>query len=250
MAPVFGLEFSPLTKDELAAVLLNAKVPPGAGPLSVITANLDHIVQLRENPEFSAAYHSAWVVTADGMPVFVYARIRGAPAPSRVTGSDLFATILPALSPSGNRCFFVASCELTGERLCAYLSTRGFPPAALAFDVPPHGFERDPDYSVRLARRIHDHGTTHLFFGVGAPKSEIWIHRHRDLLGDCYAVSVGAGLDFFAATKRRAPAWMRKSGFEWLWRFGQEPQRLYRRYLVNSWRFIDAVKADLEARRT
>jgi N-acetylglucosaminyldiphosphoundecaprenol N-acetyl-beta-D-mannosaminyltransferase len=250
MASVFGLDFSPLTQAELASILLTTKVPAGTGPLSVMTANLDHVVQLQENLEFCAAYHSAWVVTADGMPVFVYARIRGAPTPSRVTGSDLVAEVLPALSPQGNRCFFAASCELVAERLRAYLIARGFPQASLAFAVPPHGFERDPGYSDRLARRIHDHGTTHLFFGIGAPKSEVWIHRHRERLGDCYVVSVGAGLDFFARTKRRAPPWMRKSGFEWLWRVSQEPHRLYRRYFVNSWRFIGAVKNDLVTSRS
>jgi N-acetylglucosaminyldiphosphoundecaprenol N-acetyl-beta-D-mannosaminyltransferase len=250
MAAVFGLEFSPLTQAELAAILLNTKVPRGRGPLSILTANLDHIVQIRNNPELRAAYHGAWVVTADGMPVFVYARMRGASALSRVTGSDLVAEVLPALSPAGNRCFFVASNEVVAERLRAYLVTRGFTQESLAFAIPPYGFDHDPSYSDQLAGRIQRHGTTHLFFGIGAPTSEVWIHRHRQRLGDCYAMSIGAGIEFFTQTKRRAPLWMRKFGFEWLWRVLQEPRRLHRRYFVSSWRFLSAVKDDLLASRS
>lgn len=249
-AAVFGIQFSPLSQPELVSRITRRRIPPGAGPRTVVTANLDHIAQLPGNPDFRAAYDSAWAVTADGMPVFIYAKLRGAPSPSRVPGSDLVAGLMPALSARKNRCFFVASNRLTARRLQAYLVWRGFPRSAVAFDVPPLGFESDPNYSARLAARIRAHRTTHLLFGVGAPKSEIWVHHHRRELGDCYVLCVGAGLDFFAQTKRRAPACFRRMGMEWLWRLSQEPHRLAPRYLVESWRFLGAVKDDLAATRS
>jgi N-acetylglucosaminyldiphosphoundecaprenol N-acetyl-beta-D-mannosaminyltransferase len=250
MAAVFGIKFSPLSQGELVRHLVCRRIPLGTGPRTVVTANLDHIAHLPENPEFRTAYDNAWVVTADGMPVYVYAKLRGAPSPARVPGSDLVAALLPALSAGKDRCFFVPSDRLTARRLQADLVRRGFSRTAVAFDVPPHGFERDPNYSSRLAARIRAHGTTHLFFGVGAPKSEIWVDRHRGQLGDCYVLCVGAGLDFLARTKRRAPVWMRRTGMEWLWRLGQEPQRLAQRYLVESWRFLGAVKDDIATGRS
>jgi N-acetylglucosaminyldiphosphoundecaprenol N-acetyl-beta-D-mannosaminyltransferase len=95
---------------------------------------------------------------------------------------------------------------------------------------------------------VHERQTTHLLLGVGAPRSEIWADRYRDELGDCYVLSVGAGLEFFAQTKRRAPSWMRRVGLEWLWRLGQDPRRLWRRYLIGSFGFVRAITHDLAGR--
>jgi N-acetylglucosaminyldiphosphoundecaprenol N-acetyl-beta-D-mannosaminyltransferase len=244
---VFGIEFSPLTQTELVGAIAGPRIRPGDGPHVLVTANLDHIGQLTHNAAFRRAYDRAWAVTADGMPVFAYARLRGAPPPARVPGSDLVADLLPALSAASSRVFFVAASRRTARKLQAYLVARGFRREQVAFEVPQLGFEKDVMLSSQLAQRIRRHGTTHLFFGVGAPKSEIWLDRHRDQIGDCYALSIGAGLEFFAQTKRRAPVWMRRCGLEWSWRLLQEPGRLWRRYVINSWRFALAVKDDLTA---
>ena len=88
------------------------------------------------------------------------------------------------------------------------------------------------------------HGTTHLFLGVGSPKSEVWVDRHRDALGDLYAFGFGAALDFAAGRVARAPVWMRGTGLEWLFRLGQDPRRLVRRYSVNAVHFARLVLRD------
>lgn len=248
MSAVFGIEFSPLTQSQLVAEMACQKIPEGAGTRTIVTANLDHIAHLTENAEFRTAYDRAWAVTADGMPVFIYAKLRGAAGPARVPGSDLVAELLPALSPTTDRVFLVAGNWKTARRLQASLVSRNFARSHVKFAVPEFGFESDVTKSDDLAERIRGHGTTHLLFGVGAPKSEIWVDHHRHRLGNCYALCVGAGLDFLAGTKQRAPHWMRKTGLEWSWRLGQEPNRLWHRYTVHAWRFLAAVKKDLAAK--
>ena len=58
-------------------------VDPGDAPSRlIVTSNVDHIVCLRRDAAFRAAYRSAWLITADGMPVYLFARLRGA-APQR-----------------------------------------------------------------------------------------------------------------------------------------------------------------------
>lgn len=245
MRKVLGLNFSTASLTELAQTIVDVDIPAGEGPRVVATANVDHIVNLADNEPFRQAYAHAWVVTADGMPVYAYSRLRGAALPSRVTGSDLCDLVLENLVPGKHRCFFVASSLETTERLKSSLLQRGFAPDALAFVVPPFGFDSDQDYSRSLATLIAQHGTTHLMFGVGSPKSEVWTDRFRDELGDCYVLNVGAGLDFFAGTKARAPVAVQQAGFEWAWRFALEPRRLFRRYFVTSWRFFWLVGLDV-----
>ncbi len=70
-----------------------------------------------------------------------------------------------------------------------------------------------------------------LFIGLGTPKSEKWAWAHLAALGVPAVVCVGAGFDFVAGSKRRAPRWMQAAGLEWFYRLIQEPGRLWERYL-------------------
>jgi len=245
MTAVFGIEFCPHSKPDLVALMTRDVPPSGEAPRTVITTNLDHVACLPRNADFREAYDRAWVVIADGMPVYLYARLRGAAPPARVPGADLLAALLRAVVPGRDRIFLVASDNQTAGRVRDYLIGRGFASDAVAWVAPSYGFEHDERYSALLSGQIRRFAATHLILGVGSPKSEIWIDRHRDALGSCYALSLGAGLEFFARTKRRAPAWMSRCGFEWLWRLAHEPRRLSRRYLVSSWGFLGAIWRDL-----
>jgi N-acetylglucosaminyldiphosphoundecaprenol N-acetyl-beta-D-mannosaminyltransferase len=51
-------------------------------------------------------------------------------------------------------------------------------------------------------------------------------------------MAVGAAFDFHAGTVKRAPVWMQNNGLEWLYRLIQEPQKLWKRYLVTNTYFI------------
>jgi N-acetylglucosaminyldiphosphoundecaprenol N-acetyl-beta-D-mannosaminyltransferase len=205
-------------------------------------------VNLRRNAEFRQAYSNAYLVTADGMPVYLYARFRGSAVQERVTGSDLLFGLAQELPRCNCRCFFVPSSKQTAELLVELFARRGLDRDAIETVVPPFGFEKDTTYTEWLLQKIREHRTTHLFFGVGAPKSEIWADKHSVELGNCYVLCAGAGLDMLAGIKRRAPLWVQRYGLEWFWRFCMEPRRLFLRYFVSSWRFVAAVIDDLRSR--
>jgi N-acetylglucosaminyldiphosphoundecaprenol N-acetyl-beta-D-mannosaminyltransferase len=50
-------------------------------------------------------------------------------------------------------------------------------------------------------------------------------------------MGVGGSVDVLAGETRRAPDWMQRTGLEWAYRLGQEPRRLFRRYLVGNLQF-------------
>lgn len=244
--PMFGLTFSTLGPDAILHAACQP-IPAGEGVRLMVTANLDHIVQLRRDPAFARAYEHAWVRTIDGMPVLLYSQLRGIGVPTRITGADFVPHLLERLEPARHRMFFLVPAAETETKLRARLVERGFESDALAFYVPPFGFERDAAISATIGARIKAHGTTHLFLGVGAPKSEKWVDAHAGELGDLYVFAVGASLDFYVGAKARAPHWVRQSGLEWLHRLSQEPRRLAKRYLIDSWAFLAAVADDLRS---
>ncbi len=244
---VFGVEFTECGMLQIAEAVTDRAPVPGSGLWLLVTMNLDHAVNLRRNVRFRQAYQNADLVTADGFPVYLYARWRGARLAGRVTGADLFPLIMERLKPELHRPFLAASNEQTREMLEERLCHLGFRPDQFAVIVPPLGFEKDPDATEALLRQIETLRPTHIFMGIGAPKSEIWFDRHRDRMGDAFGFAFGAGLNFFAGTARRAPKVVREAGLEWLWRFGNEPHRLFRRYFVNSWAFFAVIADDLRS---
>jgi N-acetylglucosaminyldiphosphoundecaprenol N-acetyl-beta-D-mannosaminyltransferase len=64
------------------------------------------------------------------------------------------------------------------------------------------------------------------------------MYRHRQNLPHTLSLGLGATLEFLAGEKTRSPAWMSRWGLEWFYRLGQEPGRLFYRYLVRDMRFV------------
>ena len=100
--------------------------------------------------------------------------------------------------------------------------------------------DRSPE-QLAIVERIRAARPDLLLVALGAPKQEFWIDEHFAEIAPAVALGVGASLDFIAGTIRRSPRWMSKVGLEWLYRLGQEPKRLWRRYLVDDPKFLAIV---------
>jgi N-acetylglucosaminyldiphosphoundecaprenol N-acetyl-beta-D-mannosaminyltransferase len=77
-----------------------------------------------------------------------------------------------------------------------------------------------------------------VWVGTGQPKQEKWMRHMRPHLTAPLLVGVGAAFDFHAGLVPQAPAWMQRSGLEWVYRLAREPRRLWRRYARYNPRFI------------
>ncbi len=60
----------------------------------------------------------------------------------------------------------------------------------------------------------------------------------RGRLGAPVLIGVGAAFDFHAGIVAQAPAWMQRSGLEWLYRLRREPRRLAGRYARDNPAFL------------
>ncbi|MBN9161946.1 MAG: WecB/TagA/CpsF family glycosyltransferase, partial [Myxococcales bacterium] len=63
------------------------------------------------------------------------------------------------------------------------------------------------------------------------------------------AIGVGGSFELASGIRRRAPRWLRSSGLEWLFRFAQEPKRLFRRYVVDDLPYFAGAAARALAAR-
>lgn len=235
---LFDITFTPGSAVEILSVARDQSL---TGPRLIVTANLDHIVTHSENAAFRKAYDRAVARTLDGMPLVWLARLSGATTARRVTGHDLVEAAFAEPWPAGQRIFLICASDIVGTRLTERLLAKGLPRHAIAVTVPPYGFEADEAYGTQLAAAVRAHGTTLLVFGVGAPRSEIWVDRQGEALGGPVVLAVGEALNVAAGLVPRAPVILQRAGLEWLFRFLNAPHRLFRRYFVRSWRLVGLV---------
>jgi N-acetylglucosaminyldiphosphoundecaprenol N-acetyl-beta-D-mannosaminyltransferase len=211
----------------------------------VFTPNVDHIVLAEGNPPMREAYEAADLALADGQWVVWASRLLGTPLAGKASGSD-FALPLARMAAARNLSMYLLGgspgvAEEAAKRLTAETSVR-----ICGIDASPVSLSAPDDAVVdRIARARPDL----VLVALGAPKQEIWSHRNLERLRPAVLLGVGGTLDFLAGRVRRAPAWMSRSGVEWLFRLALEPRRLARRYLVNDPRFLGILARTLRQPR-
>lgn len=207
----------------------------------IVTCNIDHVVKLKRDPEFAAAYGDAALVLPDGIPILWAAKFLGKPLKEKVSGSDILPKLCATAQKKGYRLFFLGGNPGSATRASEALKERHPGLQVVGVYSPPFGFEKDAEEDCKIVDMIKSAAPDILFVGLGAPKQEKWIHRHYKALGVPVSIGVGATFEFVAGVVRRAPAWMQRAGLEWLWRLAMEPKRLWRRYLVEDMEFFRLV---------
>ncbi|NHX27822.1 WecB/TagA/CpsF family glycosyltransferase, partial [Escherichia coli] len=192
---------------------------------TVATLNLDHIVKLRHDAGFRAAYGAHSHVVADGNPIVWLRKMVNRPV-ELVPGSELIDPICALAARVGAPVAFLGSTEetlaLAAERLGATYPGLN----VVARIVPPFGFDPNGAEVADYAAQLRDSGAQVCFLALGAPKQEIVATRAAQIAPACGFVSIGAGLDFIAGSQTRAPKWVRAIAMEWFWRMASNPKRL------------------------
>jgi exopolysaccharide biosynthesis WecB/TagA/CpsF family protein len=196
---------------------------------TVFTLNLDHLVKLRSDAGFRAAYDAATYVSADGSPVVKIARRQGAPV-DLVTGADLVMPLCKAAAGAGVAIHLFGTSDAIRDEAAAKLLA-DIPGLVIAgSESPPRGFDPQGEAAKAAAGRIEASGAGICFVALGAPKQELFAHAATRQPGGVTYVCIGAALDFISGRSKRAPVLFRRTGTEWVWRFIQEPRRLGMRY--------------------
>jgi N-acetylglucosaminyldiphosphoundecaprenol N-acetyl-beta-D-mannosaminyltransferase len=203
----------------------------------VVATGFHGIWEAHRNVAFRKVLNSADLFCPDGIAPVWLSRLARDSLPERVPGPDLLTEFLSRADRAGYRSFFLGDTDQTLLCLRERLENR-YPGHKIAglFSPPfkPIEFQEDRD----LVAMINDAKPDVLWVGLGLPKQEWWIHRHRDKLLVPVAVAVGAAFGFASGRIRRAPAWIGRLGFEWMWRLAMEPKKLWRRDLIEGPRFL------------
>jgi UDP-N-acetyl-D-mannosaminuronic acid transferase (WecB/TagA/CpsF family) len=117
---------------------------------------------------------------------------------------------------------------------------------------PPMNFIRDKVAVKACLRAIEESSPFRFcFLAIGTPQQEIIAQQLKERgVARGLALCIGAAINFITGVEKRAPPWIRKSGFEWLFRLAMNPRRLAKRYLVRCPRiFLLLPHIELRRRR-
>jgi N-acetylglucosaminyldiphosphoundecaprenol N-acetyl-beta-D-mannosaminyltransferase len=244
---VMGLPLDAVTGEDAVSTVAG-ELERGQGGW-VITPNLDHLRSYRRRPELREHFHSADLVLADGMPLVWASRLQATPLPERVAGSDLIWSLSREAAHRGASVYLVGGNPGSAEAAADVLQDAAPGLEVAGAHSPPMGFLDDADERRRTETEVTASDPDIVYVGLPLDKQVELIPPLRERLPRAWFLGLGISFSFVCGEVRRAPAWMRASGLEWIHRLAQEPRRLARRYLVEGAPFTLALLAHSLRRR-
>ena len=204
---------------------------------SIVLANVHVVTEAALRPPFHQAVSDAAMVLPDGMPLVWAMRMQGATLDDRCYGPEFMARVIATSQDSAWSHYLYGTTDETLATLQDVMRTR-WPRAIVAGRQSPPFGPFDDAAEMANIEKINASGATIVWVGLGCPKQELWMQRYRRHLRGCVVIASGTAFDFIAGVKPQAPAWMQRSGLEWLFRLASEPRRLWKRYLLRNPYFI------------
>lgn len=203
----------------------------------VCVTGVHGVMEARRDPELRRIHNASGLTTPDGMPMVWAGHRAGVSQMRRVYGPDLMLEVCALAAERGWSSFFYGGDDGVPELLAKRLTAR-FPGFRVAGTWSPPFRPLTPEEDEAIVERINRSRADLVWVGLSTPKQERWMAAHVGRLNAKALLGVGAAFDIHAGLLAQAPAWVQRSGLEWLYRLGREPRRLWRRYLRNNPRFV------------
>jgi N-acetylglucosaminyldiphosphoundecaprenol N-acetyl-beta-D-mannosaminyltransferase len=231
-----GLGLSGVAVDDVLmqeALQVIEKMIEEGGMHQVATANVDYLVHATKDSEYRHILCMCDLVVADGMPIVWTSRLFGIPLRERVTGADMVPELVRLSGRKGYTIFLLGATPEVAEKAERQMKTMSPGVRVVGRMSPPVRPLKDFDNEPILSA-IEEARPDILLVAFGSPKQEKWISRNRHRLNVPVCIGIGGTLDFMAGTVKRAPAWMQKTGLEWIFRMCVDPVRLVPRYSADA----------------
>ena len=185
-----------------------------------------------DNPEVAKLFRKADSINADGQPMVTLSRfLSRTPLLGRVATTDLFPAVAEIAAKAGLTFYMLGASERVNRKAVEQIAKRH---PSLRIAGRRHGyFKRDEEDEICAEIALAQPDI--LWISLGAPLEQEFVSRNLDKLAGVGIVKTAGGLlDFLSLEKPRAPTWMQRLGFEWLFRTLVEPRRLLMRYLTTN----------------
>ncbi len=220
---IFKIE--PLSFKEALEYLVE-KAEKSGKKTFVVTINPEIIMLARKDSEYEKVLNSSDLALADGVGVLWAGKLFGKKFNGRVHGVDLVNRLAKKIAEKPITVGFLGGVENVAQNTADCLVNK-YPDLKVAYAL-----EEWPRDSKDLKSDV-------LFVAFGSPKQEKWIYENMNEIDAKVFIGVGGAFDFISGKVMRAPVFIRRLGFEWLFRLIIQPWRIKRQFALV--RFVLAV---------
>ena len=231
---IFGINYA-VARTEEAVLHVIRHIHELSGEY-ICFSNVHTSVMGKENKQYREVLNGAAFTFPDGNPIAQYQQKEGYELAERVAGPDFMEHMFRATADGSLSHFFYGASQETLDALKANLEEK-YPKLNIKGMYSPPFRPLSEEEDKANVEMINNSGADIVWIGLGAPKQENWMNAHKGKITGVM-MGVGAGFDFHAGTIKRAPKWIQKIGFEWLYRLFQDPKRLVKRYLVTNVKYL------------
>jgi N-acetylglucosaminyldiphosphoundecaprenol N-acetyl-beta-D-mannosaminyltransferase len=195
------------------------------------------IMEAHRDAGFHQILNRALLVIPDGMPTVWIGRAQKHTQMRRVFGPELMLEVCRRSVRNGMTHFLYGGKPGIAQQLQQNLSS-WFPGIQVMGAFTPPFRVLSPDELAELRKTIATMAPDIIWVGLSTPKQERFMAENLEDLDCQLMIGVGAAFDIHTGKVKDAPRWVKNAGLQWLHRLGQEPSRLWKRYLVNNSTFL------------
>lgn len=198
--------------------------------ITIFTPNPEIVVQAQANRAFHQIITQADYLIPDGVGlIWAAKRLKtNHQIPERIAGVDVVTDLLKFSAEKNWQVLIIG-----GRDYQASLSKL---PGKVAWVSGFNDVRRPTETETeQILSELHRLKPQLVFVALGAPHQETWITAHQQVLSSAgvrLVMGVGGAFDYLLAKVPRAPIWLRKLGFEWLFRLIIQPWRIWRQLSI------------------
>lgn len=195
----------------------------------IVLTGVHGIIEMQNNKELLEINNNAGLVTPDGMPTVWYGKLLGFKNIEKVYAPDIMFKVFSESNKNEYKHYLYGGKEGVADKLAEILRNK-YPEIQIVGTFCPPFRELNKDEIIDISDDINQSGANILWCGLGCPKQEKWMNQFRNKVNAQVLIGVGAGFDFLSGEKPLASAFIKNSGFEWLYRLLRDPKYLWKRY--------------------
>lgn len=213
----------------------------------ICVANVHMFIEAYKSKEFMDILNNADIITPDGRPLVWSLKLLYGIKQDRVCGMDILPELLAGLMKEKLPVYFLGGEEEMLWKTEEFIKEH-YPGLPIAGYYSPPFRTLTNEENIEIIDDINRSKAAIVFVVLGCPKQEKLMASIRGKI-NATMIGIGGALPVMIGEKRRAPKWMQLYGFEWLFRFSQEPKRLFKRYTSTNFFFLYLILKEIAAVR-
>ncbi|MBM5789501.1 WecB/TagA/CpsF family glycosyltransferase [Candidatus Parcubacteria bacterium] len=229
MVTLFGVRIDAIGQERLEQTLTHWL--DQVSRHTIFTPNPEFLLTARKDRAFAELLNQSSLSLPDGIGLrFAASALGQERIEERVTGVDTLLLCARVCARKKKRLLLLGGADLVAERAALALKTQMADLEVVAMNP---GELSGSFQTVAVSKTVWDNVRGHqpdvIAVALGQGKQERFCLDALEQVPTLHiAMAIGGALDMVSGRRARCPHWMRRSGFEWVWRVLIEPSRIRR----------------------